>query len=844
VRLTKGHSACADHWLLFSSIGSVQAVKGRPNMDAIWHDLRHGMRMLLRRPGFTVTAVLTLAIGIGSSTVVYSWSQAVLFHPLGAVAHPEELAVAETVMPDGDYNTSSYPDYLDYRARNHVFTDMIGVELVPSELRAGAEAQGERTYGQIVTGNFFDVLGVEPERGRTFTPEEDSVPGGHPVTVISDGLWRRRFGSDPNVIGKVIDLDSHPFTVIGVAPPQFGGVIVGLAVDFWVPMMTQPQVLPGESLQERSPTFVHILGRLKPGVSVAQAQADLGVIASQLAQTYPDSSKGIGIWVGPLRSAHYGAQGFLAPVLGFLMAVVLMVLLIGCVNIANLLLARATFRERELAIRTALGASRARLMRQLLAESLVLAVMGGAAALLAASWGVALLSVFLPPVGLPIGLAPLIGPRVFGFALLLTLAAAMLFGLVPAIEATRRQLPSALKEGGRGSSLPGARHRMRMLLVVSEVALAVVLMIGAGLLVRSFRNVTGADPGFDAANVRLYSFDLRGNGYSPEQAPEVFDRMLEKIRALPGVQSASSERYLPLWFVGKGWSDISVEDYVPARNEFMGVGYNVVAPEYFATMKIPLISGREFSERDRADAPRVAIVNETTAKHFWAGRDPLNRRFHFLGKNWTVVGIARDSKYHSLQEEPLPFVYVPHLQQGGAEANVLVRATVAPAVMLAAVRAQVNAVDPRVPVLEAADVGRIVYVSLFANRIGATLASGLGVLALLLASLGIYGVLSSAVSQRVKEIGIRVAMGAQRGHVLQLIVRQGMLPVLAGTGIGLALGLAVSRLLANQLYGVRPRDPFTFVGVAVVLSVVALAACWIPAHRATKVDPMVALRYE
>jgi predicted permease len=813
-------------------------------MFSLISDLRFGARMLAKRPGFTVAAVLTLALGIGASTVVYSWTQAVLFHPLGAAKNSDQLVVAETLMPDGALHTSSYPDFVDYRAQQNVFTDMIGFELIGNIVRAGDETQGERTWGELVSGNYFDVLGVHAAMGRTFAPEEDGAPGGHPVAVISEGLWRRRFGADPLIAGKTMDFDKHPFTIIGVAPPDFGGTIVGLAVEFWVPMAEQPVVLPGESLTERHPTFVHMMGRLKPGVSVEQAQADLSTISAQIARTYPDTSRNTGVHVGPLYAASYGAQPLLRPVLTFLMAAVLIVLLIGCVNIANLLLARALSREREIAIRGALGAGRGRLMQQLISESMMLAFIGGAAGLMAAAWGINLLSLFLPPAHLPFGLEPAFNGRVLGFAFMLSVAAGVICGIVPALEASKPGLFNALKEGGRNSSMSRGRRRFRAALVIAEVTLAVVMMIGAGLLARSFRNLLNASPGFDGENVRLFAFDLRSSGYGGWKAQEFIDQLVEKLRAVPGVESASAERWAPLWFNGKGWAPATIEGYTPKPDEFMGIDFNVVGVNYFTTMKIPMVSGRDFAERDRRVAPASVIVNETMARRFWPGKDPVGHRVNFDGRWQTIVGVAKDIKYHAMQEEPESFLYMPLLQGGGTDANVLVRTRASTASMIPVVREQARLLDPSVAVLESDDVSQLTRVSIFAQRIAAALASVLGILGLLLAALGIYGVISYGVGQRTQEIGIRLALGAQREDVLRLVLNQGMRPVIAGALAGIVLGFGAARLLTHQLYGVQSDDPVTFAVVTAILCAVAILACWFPARRATKVDPMVALRHE
>ena len=813
-------------------------------MASLGQDLRYGLRMLLQSPGFTAVAVLSLALGIGGNATVFNWVQAVLLHPLPGVQDPAKLLAVETRMPDGSYHTSSYPDYKDYRDQNQVFSGLIAFELIPANFSIKENQLPERIWGQIVTGNFFDVLGVHADLGRTFLAEEDRGLNAHPVMVISYGLWQTRFAADPNIVGKTARFNQHPFTIIGVAPKEFQGTIVGVASSFWVPMMMQPQVLPDEDLEQRAPTFVHLMGRLKPGVSLAQAQANLTTIAGRLEQQYPDTNKNTGIYVCPVWKAHYGLQDYLLRVLAFLTVVVALVLLIACANVANLLLARATVRAKEIAIRSALGASRVRLVRQLLAESLLLALLGGAGGILLALWTTHLLMAFLPPANLPVTVPLGVDGRVLLFTLLVSLFTGVIFGLAPALQTSRPEINESLKEGGRMSQAGSSHHRLRNLLVVSEMVLALVTLVGAGLLVRSLRNAQNASVGFNPDHVFLAAMDLRPNGYSGPQAARFFEQLRERIATVPGVQSVSTERYVPLWFYGRAYGRPKIEGYTPQPNEDMYIDYNVVGPNYFTTMQIPLLAGRDFSSQDAADAPLVCIVNETMARRFWPGQSAIGRRING-GSGWrSIVGVARDIKYHSINESPQSFLYFPGLQEEETEANVLVRTSGDPASLLGAVRHEVQALNPNAAILTTADLGGLLHVSLFAQRTAASLAAVLGLLGMLLAAIGIYGVLSYTVSQRTHEIGIRMALGALPRDIVSLVVGKGMRLVLASLVIGLVASLLATRVMSSLLFGVSATDPVTFFAVALLLAAVALAACLLPARRAMRVDPMVALRYE
>ena len=809
-------------------------------------DLRYGVRTLMKSRGFALVAILTLALGIGGNATVFSWIRAVLLNPLPGVQNSAEMAAVETVMASGEYHTSSYPDYRDFRDQNHTFASMIGFELVGVDMSLKSGQPPERVWGILATENYFDALGVKAGMGRTFHAEPNQAPNSDPHIVLSRSLWKRAFGSDPNVVGRTVYMNRHAFTVIGVAPRKFYGTFTGLNAEYFVPMMMQPAILPGENLEERAPTFVHIMGRLKPGVTMPQAQADMETIAQRLAREYPNpnAGKAVGVYVAPVWNAHYGVQDFLRSVLGFLMVVAMLVLLIACVNVANLLLARATTREKEFAVRAAMGAGGTRLVRQLLAESMLLALAGGVGGILLSLWGINLLSLFMPPAHLPIGLDVNVDLPVLAFTFVLSLATGVVFGLAPAWQVSRTDLNESLKAAGRTTGSGGGRRGLRDALVVSEVVLATVLLVAAGLLLRSLHRAEEAGPGFQTQNVTLAAFDLRGSGYTDEQAADYYDRLLEKMRNMPGVEQASTERYVPLWFTGRSYSTTRVEGYTPKPDEDMGIDLNVVGPEYFGTLRIPMAAGRDFSEADRASAPKVVIVNETMARHFWPNQDATGHRVHIWGDWRTVIGVARDIKYHRMNEPPQSFIYLPQLQADGTDVNLLVRSQMAPAAVIVAVRAAAKSLDSKVQPLETDSLSGLLRVSMFANRTAASLAAALGILGTLLAALGIYGVLSYSVSQRVREIGIRLALGAQKGHVLRLVVGHGLRLAALGAAAGAFAASGVAQGMSSLLFGVSASDPVTFGAVVAAVTLVAALAAYVPARRAMRVDPIVALRHE
>jgi macrolide transport system ATP-binding/permease protein len=815
-------------------------------MESLLQDLRFGIRTLLKSPGFTAIAVLTLALGIGGNATVFSWIRAVILNPLPGVERSGQMVAIETVMPSGEYHTSSYPDYRDFRDQNHVFSSLVGFELVGVDMSIRNQAPPERVWGLLTTENYFDALGVQSAMGRSFPVEPNQAPNSDPYIVLGYALWQRLFGSDRNVVGGPVHINGHPFTVIGVAPPNFYGTIAGIDAQYFVPMMMQPVVLPGEDLEQRAPTFVHIMGRLRPGVTIAQAQAEMTSIAQHLQKEYPNpnTAEGVDVYVAPVWKAHYGVQDFLRSVLAFLMVVALLVLVIACVNVANLLLARATVREKEMAVRSALGAGTGRLVRQLLVESLLLSFAGGVGGILLALWGVNLLMAFLPPAHLPIALGVNVDAWVLDFTLILSLLTGLVFGLAPAWQISRTNWNESLKTAARTLSSDGRGYRLRDILVVSEMVLATVLLVAAGLLLRSLHKAEAQGPGYNTNSVTLAAFDLRGNGYTDDRAIEFYDHLLAQLRTNPAVESASMERFVPLWFTGQGYSSAKIENYTPQPNEDMGIDFNVVGPNYFHVVQIPLISGHDFSEQDRKGAPKVVIVNQSMANRFWPGQDAIGRRVHIWGEWRTVVGVVHDIKYHRMNEPPESFIYLPQLQAEGADTNILIRSQLPKAAVIGVVRSAAKSLDSKVQPLETDSLDGLLKASMFANRTVASLASVLGFLGTFLAALGIYGVLSYSVSQRIREIGIRVALGAQRGHVLQLVVGHGLRLALFGVALGVLAAAAVTRGMGSLLFGVSATDPLTFVIVMLLVAMVAALAAYIPARSAMRVDPMIALRYE
>jgi len=812
-------------------------------METFWQDLRYSLRTLFKKPGFTFVVVTTLALGIGANATIFTWIKAVLLASLPGIEQPEKLVEIWGATRNNSALSSSYVDYLDYRDQNKVLSGLIAHQVLP--LNLGRSEKPERVWGAIVSGNYFDVLGVKALIGRTFLPEEDRTPNTHPVVVIGYGLWERRFGADPNVLGRTITLNEHDFTVIGVAPKDFASPFAGLALDVWTPVMMKDYVArPHFSLTDRGSRWLMVMGRLKPGLTVPQAQANIAAIAGHLEQEYPQTNKQLGVAVYSVLQSPFSLKQDMRPALAILMGAVAVVLLIACANVANLLLARTASRRKEIAVRLALGASRRRLVQQMLTESLVLASLGAALGLAIAFWTARSLAAFLPPYASKASFDTRPDGVVFAFTLGLTVITTLLFGLAPTLHASKQDLVTAMKDRtatvGRGPRKVSLRHA----LVITQVALSMVALVSAGLFVRSLRQAYRADPGFDPHSVLLASFDPFLSGYDESRGREFYRRLVERVRTVPGIQSATLARRLPLTDGGIAFANVAIDGYAPAKDEDMRLNYETVGPEYFQTMRIPFVHGRDFDERDQEDARGVVIINETMARRYWPGGDALGRRLK-LTKDWLeIIGIAKDVKNRSLSEAARPFLYVPLLQDYRSNMILVARTTIEPEQISQSVRAEVAALDPEIPMFDVKTLEEHVGISLFLQRMAATLLSIFGLLALSLAAIGLYGVMAYAVSQRTRELGIRVSVGAERRDIFKLILGQGLAISVVGLLAGLVASLALTRLTANLLYGVSATDPVTFIVIAVLLLCVTLLACYFPARRATKVDPMTALRFE
>jgi putative ABC transport system permease protein len=804
-------------------------------MKTLWQDMRYGLRTLLAKPGFTLIAIITLALGIGATSTIFSFVNGILLRPL-PFKNPERLVlIDETAVKRGVSSMGvSFPNFVDWREQNEVFSGVAAYDDRSFSLTGGS-GEPEQLSGGIVSANTFEILGVPPSLGRSFRPEEDG-PDQSDVVILSHGLWERRFGANPGVINQSIIIDNRARTVIGVMPLSFK---FPETAELWIPLT--PEVKDWT----RNDHGIRAVGRLKDGMSLEQAQADMSAVARHIEEQNPVTNEGAGVNLIPLRDALVG--GYRKALL-LLLGVVGLVLAVACANVANLLLARASARQREIAVRSALGASRWRVFRQLLTESFLLGAAGGALGLLLASWGLDLLLAAIP-VDLPFWMKFTVDWRVLGFAAGTALLTSLVFGVAPALQASRIDLNETLKEGGRGGA-GASRHPLRRALVISEVALSLILLISAGLMMRSFLRLQQVNPGLKAENVLTLRVSLPNAKYDvPEKRQDFFKQLLERTRALPGVESAGAISYLPLSEGGWGRS-LTVEGYpVLPVGQAPSINHCVVTPGYFRAMGITLLAGRDISDADTRDSAKVVIVDERLAREYWPNESALGKRIRFGppedNEPWhTIVGVVGEVKHESLNLTQRKSVYLPHAQVTIGGMALAVRTRGNPESLAAAVRAQVRELDPNQPVTAVRTMSEILSRSVWQPRLYAILFGIFAAVALLLASVGIYGVMSYTVTQRTHEIGIRMALGAQRGDVLRLVIRQGMWLALVGVVIGVLASLALTGLMQSLLFGIGTTDPVTFASVAALLSAAALVACYIPARRATKVDPMIALRYE
>ena len=816
-------------------------------MSGMLQDLRYALRTLRKSLGFAAVSILTIAIGIGANTTIFSWVRSLLLNPLPGAEQPERIVAIENTAPDGEPLTTSYLDFRDFRDNLRMVNFVTGYR--GYVFSVGDAPNTERVWGEMASGGLFDMLGIKPEVGRFFSIEErDDAQNTHAVVVISHGYWKSHYHSDPSAIGTILRINRTPFTIIGVAPEGFHGFHAGLEYEFWVPLTMYGQLTHTGvwMLRDRNTRNFMVLARLAPGVAIDRARAEVQALAHRVAEADADSNLGIGANVLPVWQSHFGTQATLLTPVAILMGVGGMVLLIVCANLANLLLARATRRREELSIRLALGAKPGRLVAQLLTETLLMVLAGFLCSLLLARWLGGALRWLLPAVASPAMLPPPLDMQVFAFTAALAVLVTVLAGLAPAVHALRANVNEALKMGGRSGTSAIHTHRLRGLIVMSETALAVVALVGAALFLKSFQIARAMDPGFSPYGVALAQFDFSTAGYDARQTDNFCRRLRERLEQLPGTTAVSYDDSVPLGFHGGNWESLEVEGYVPGPNENMKIYRDLVSPGYFDSMKIRVVEGRDFDWHDDRTAPKVMIVNHAFVRRFLPNRNVIGHRVHGWGEWFTIVGVVNDSKYHRVTENPQPYFYVPIRQifrpEYGLTFHVRTSGSVNEAI--AALRRETAAIDPGLTIFDAEPMTEYIASSLFGTKITANLLGVLSSVGVLLAAMGLYSTLAYSVEQRTREFGIRQAMGAKPHDILSLILRESGKLTLSGTVVGLTLATVSTRIVASQLYGISPLDPLTYGGVGLLLTAVAFAASYVPARRARHVDPMVALRYE
>ena len=831
----------------FRSLGGVEQVKEECRearkmnlVENFTRDVRFGLRTLRRSPGFTALVILLLTLGIGANAAVFSWVEGLLLRPYPLVAHQERLvALAGTVGDERD--ETSWPDLLDVQRSCTLCETLFVSGITGATVSIGERA--EVMTGSIVSANYFDAIGVHPMLGRGFEPGEDTGRNAHPVVVISYHLWQTRFKGDPEIIGKTQRFDNVVHTIIGVMPEGFYGTFVGRAMEYWVPVsMVDVFDAGGHKLEDRGARWAEAYVRLKPGVTRNQAQQQISAIAARLAVEYPATNRGRGIKVWALWETPFNHARELLPILEIMVVVVMFVLLIVCANVGNLLLVRSFARRHEMTVRVAMGAGRGRLLRQLVTEGFLLSACGAAGGMLVAYWcRHALVLLYL---GDTLYLPGQIDGRVLGLSAAICLVVTLVVGLVPAFQTRHLALAETLKT--EASAVMGARARawFRSSLVVLQVTLTFILLVGATLLMQSLRKIRTTSPGFSTTRVLDTWIPLAAAGYDAPRAKTFQDELLQRVRALPGVEAAAYARVVPLGYASFSSAPIAVDGYEPQPNEQPTADYNEVSSQYFATLGIPLISGREFTRADDENAPRVAVVNQTMVARYWRGQNPIGERLQVKG-NWVrVVGVVKDSKYYSMDETPRAFFYVPLRQYFDIEPDIQIRTTQPLQTVQMALSREVRALDPNLALYEMITLQEQVNRSTSHQLVAVTLVALLGGLALLLASIGLYGVMSCTVSQSTRELGLRMALGADASNVLRLVLSRGLLLTTTGIIIGIALALLLTRLLGNLLYQVSPRDPLAFAASFALMALASTAACFLPALRATRTDPIRALRAE
>jgi predicted permease len=825
-------------------------------MHTFWQDIRFALRILIKSPGFSVIAILSLALGIGANTTIFTVVNAILLNPLPVkqISRVVQVDTVDTKTRVTAANVTklgmSYPNCQDYARNSKVFSGLSCIA-GPLPLTWSGGTEPKQIFGQMVSANYFDVLGLRPAAGRLFMPDEDTKLGGNNVVVLSYSLWVNKFGSDPNVVNKTLTLNATSYSIVGVAPRGFKGAFTfGNAEQVWLPVSMYPQVLAGffkDNFNDRRFLATAVIGRLKDGVSLGEAEASLKTLASSLEREFPKDNASRSVALTPLAEAAVGVNNRNQFVLigGFMMAIVGLVLLIACANLANLLLAQSAGRQKEIGLRAALGASQVRMARQLLTESMVLAILSGVVGLAIAYAGRAVLWSFRPPFILDGDVDLSFDSHVLFFTLGVALLTAVTIGLAPAVKVAKPNLIEALNVGGRGGTVGWTRSPLRSLLVVTEIALALVALIGAGLFVRSMQNAQRIDPGFESKKLFVFAFDLGALHYDEGRGQQYFRVAIDRAKAVPGVESATIASNFPL---GGGLGRTVFPEGEDEASGYRGTltQLNDVDTNFFRTLRIPVVGGRDFTDADRKDTHPVAIISEAMANQFWPGQNAVGKRFHFFGEPQLreVVGVVRNTVVNAIGEDPQPLAYLPLTQDFAPAATMQVRTSGSPESVIAAVRSQVQSLDTNLALTNLNTIEELIDQGLWAPRVGAGLLAVFGALALLLAIVGVYGVLSYSVSQQTREIGIRMAMGARTASVLSLVVRQGMRLALVGLALGLVIAFAGMRLLSSLLFGVSAHDPATFAGVSLILATAAILGCYVPARRAAKINPISALRYE
>jgi len=820
-------------------------------MTSFWQDIRYSLRMIAKAPGFAAIAILTLALGIGANTTIFSWINSALLNPVPGLASPSEV-VALTEGKSGDSPLGfSYPDLEAMRDGQQSFTGLTACNFARMSLTGKGKPQ--RVWGMLATANYFDVLGVRPILGRGFLPAEDEKPGGAPVAVISYRLWQTHFGANPEIVGQQIEVNQHPYTIVGVTPAVFQGSQTGVRFEIWVPMMMEAQLLPqGDLLHDHHYFWLLAFGRLKPGVRAEQAQEEMTVRLKQEVKNYPEEHKGHdSVKVYPLWRNPFGLNFFLATLLPMLMTIAGLVLMLACANVANLMLVRSVGRRREIAIRMSLGASRWRLVRQLLVESLMLALAGGAVAWLITLWTSGTIMKFLPATDFPLSLIVRADRTVLLATMVISVLTGVIFGILPALRTSSVAPVGVLKEDTGAASGGLRRARLASGLVVAQISLSLLLLICAGLFIRSFLSAQQIDPGFNPHNVLTASYDLFTAGYSDEKGAEFDRQLVAKLEALPGIQSVALSNRIQLGFGGPSTS-VKPEGYVSQANELMETAVAIVTPNYPKTMRIPIVKGRDFTLADTKSSQRVAIVSEAFVNRYWPNQEALGKQLNSdLTNEWfTVVGVARDTKVNNLNEKPTPFLYLPEYQIRRSTipstGNTIIIARVAgdPLNFAKTVENAVHELNTEMVVFEVNSLETSEQFASFGQRIAGTFVGAFGLLALVLAAVGIYGVTAYTTRQRTHEIGIRMTLGASKHDILRLVLGHGLRLTIVGVVLGLTASFGLTRFLSSLLIGVTSTDALTFSSVAILLCAVALFACFIPARRAMRLDPMAALRYE